>query len=498
MLYFRMLLTMGVSLYTVRVVLNTLGVEDFGIYNVVGGLVALLSFLPGAMASATQRFFSHALGQKDEEKLKKIFGVNGLLYLGIALIALVVLETAGQWFIQNHLNVPSDRLEAAQGLYRFSVLTFVVGVLTSPFMAMIIAHEDMKIYAYVAILEATLKLATVFALMAISGEKIVIYGALVFGVALINSTTYIIICFRRYNECRFRNLYWDKKLAQEILSFTSWTLFGQITTVFRTQAITVLLNQFFNPVIVASRAVAMNVASQSMVLAQNFNVGLYPPIIKAYAANQKEEMFSLIYNGSKIAFFLMWIVVLPLFIETEAILQIWLKKPPEYAVVFTQLAMAEVLITALSHPLATAARAPGKMAAYEGLLGSIQIGIFLVSWIIVRAGAEAHSVFIIAIVANLIMFWVRLILVRSLISLPILEYLRRAIIPIAGMVIASVSLVVGMKVITPSGPMFSTLTIFAAFTCSTLCFYRFGLEPSWREKMGSLIKTQLRVFGLTS
>jgi hypothetical protein len=235
-----------------------------------------------------------------------------------------------------------------------------------------------------------------------------------------------------------------------------------------------------------------------MVLAQNFNVGLYPPIIKAYAANQKEEMFSLIYNGSKIAFFLMWIVVLPLFIETEAILQIWLKKPPEYAVVFTQLAMAEVLITALSHPLATAARAPGKMAAYEGLLGSIQIGIFLVSWIIVRAGAEAHSVFIIAIVANLIMFWVRLILVRSLISLPILEYLRRAIIPIAGMVIASVSLVVGMKVITPSGPMFSTLTIFAAFTCSTLCFYRFGLEPSWREKMGSLIKTQLRVFGLTS
>jgi O-antigen/teichoic acid export membrane protein len=491
LLYVRMLITMGVSLYTVRIVLNTLGVENYGLYNVVGGVVALFSFIPGSMASATQRFFSHALGERDQNKLNRIFGVNFLIYLGIGLLALVILKTGGLWFVKYHLEIPDGRYEAVVTLFHFAVITFVVSILRSPFMAIIIAHEDMKIYAYMAIADALLKLGIVFLLVTLPGDKIVVYGQLLLVVAAINTAIYMLICFRKYTECRFANIRWDPILAKEIVGFTSWTLLGQLTTVARGAAVTILLNQYFTPVVIASRAIAMNVAGQSKMLALQFNTSLYPPIIKAYAANQKNEMYSLVNNGCKATFFLMWILALPLLLELDTVLTLWLKEPPAYAVEFARLTLIEALIFAVSMPLATAARAPGKMAAYETILGSLQMSILLLAWLFVRSGVGPQSVFYVAIAVNFVMFAVRLKIVSYLTGLPVLNYLKQTLFPVSCVVVISLGTAWPLSLVFPDTVWYLPVSLAAIFAICSMSIYFLGLTPSMRGKLKAVISKKV-------
>lgn len=483
MLYFRQILILLVSLYTIRVVLDVLGVEDYGIYNVVAGIVTLFSFLSGTMASATQRFFSFALGRKDHEQLKKIFSVNIAIYIGIAIIAVIVLESVGLWFVNEKLEVPLGRFEAARFIYHFAVLTFITTILTAPFMAIIIAHEDMQIYAYVSIIEAVLKLGVVFLLMYIEADKLELYGVLLFIVSLINALIFITIALQKYDECQFKKFYWDKGLVQEILGFTGWTLFGQVTTVVRNQAVTILINQVFNPVVVASRAIALSISGQIGIFANNFNTSLYPPIIKSYSSNNKSDMFSLIYSGSKLTFFLMWVISLPLLVELEMILNIWLKNVPPDAVLFTQLKIIESLILSLSLPLATAARAPGKMKTYELILGVIQLSIFFVSWAILKMGYPAYSVFVVAIIVNIVMFFVRLVIVSNLIDLSIEGFTVKVVFPIIGVIILSTVPSYFIKKSLPLGFGYSIIVMVSSVLVSFISMYYIGLDKNWREKI---------------
>lgn len=490
-LYFRQILILLVSLYTVRVVLNKLGVEDYGVYSVVGGLVALFSFLSGSMAAASQRFFAFGLGQKDQEKLNKTFSVNLVIYIAIAVIAAIFLETVGLWFVIDQLKIPAARYDAAIFIYHFSIFTFIATIVQSPFVAMIIAHEDMHIYAYVSIVEAVMKLGVVFLLVYLPFDKLEIYSVLLFIVSMINVGMYFLISYRKYAECQFKIFIWDKKVFQEIVGFTGWTLYGQLTTVFRNQAVTILLNQFFTPVVVAAKAVATNITQQINVFSANFNVSLYPPIIKSYAAYDKDNMFSLIFHGSKITFFLMWVFTLPMFIEMNAILTIWLKNPPAQAVLFTRLALIEVLIHSISLPLATAARAPGKMKTYELILGSIQLAIFIVAWIVLYFGGEAYSVFIIAIAANILMFIVRLIIVSKLINLSVNLFLSKVALPVAGVIFVSAVPAFGIHYLLPSGIFYSAISVFAGLLASTTAMYFIGLDKIWRTKVFAIVKNRL-------
>jgi O-antigen/teichoic acid export membrane protein len=494
MLYFRQILILLVSLYTVRVILDVLGVQDYGIYNVVAGIVTLFSFLNGTMASATQRFFSFALGRKDTEQLKRIFSLNIVIYIGIAIAAVLLLETVGLWFVNEKLEVPPDRFEAARLIYHFAVLTFIVTILTAPFMAIIIAHEDMQIYAYVSIIEAILKLGVVFLLMYIEADKLELYGILLFIVSLINALIFISISLRKYDECQFKKFYWDKVLVQEILGFTGWTLFGQVTTVVRNQAVTILINQFFNPIIVASRAIALSINGHIGVFANNFNTSLYPPIIKSYSNNTKSEMFSLIINGSKLTFFLMWIIALPLIIEMKMILNIWLKNVPPFAVLFTQLSIVESLILSLSLPLATAARAPGKMKTYELTLGIIQLSIFFMSWIILKMNYPAYSVFIVAIVVNVIMLFVRLYIVGKLIDLPKKHFTVNVVFPILGVIFLSLIPAYIIKNILPSGLPYSIIVITSSVIICFITMFYIGLDKKNRQKIRFNINNKIQLF----
>ena len=491
LLYIRMLISMGVSLYTVRIVLNTLGVEDYGLYNVVGGVVALLSFLPGSMASATQRFFSHALGEQDQEKLNKIFGVNSFIYLGIGTVTFLILSTGGVWFVENQLQVPEGRLDAIVSLFYIAVITFVISIIKSPMMAIIIAHEDMKIYAYMAILEALLKLGVVFLLVYLPGDKIIIYGLLLMGVSIIDTSTYLLICFNKYVECRLKNIRWDYNLAKQIIGFTGWTLFGQLTTVARGAALTILLNQYFTPVVVAARAIAVNIAGQSNLLATQFNTSLYSPIIKSYASNKKKEMYDLVIIGSKATFFLMWILALPIFIEMQSILAIWLNNTPAHTIEFARLTLVEGLIFAVSLPLTTAARAPGKMAAYETILGILQFSILIISWLLLMAGWGPKTIFYVAIAINLIMFIVRLKIVSRLTGLPIKEYLRGTIPDIIYIVTISACISFLIAFLLPEGYVFFGLTVILTVAVTAITIFFLGLPVPIRKKLLSFISEKI-------
>lgn len=490
-LYARQVLIIIVNLYALRVVLNVLGVDDYGVYSVVAGVVTLCSFLPATMASATQRFFSFALGQGDSEKLRKIFSANWLLYAVIGLLSLALLESLGLWFFNERLVLSAERVVAAQRLYHVTVLSFVASIYSSPFMAIIIAHEDMHIYAYVSIAEALMKLVVVFVLLYLPLDKLELYGYLLFVVAVVNMVLYVGVCANRYAECQFKEVFWDGDLVREIIVFTGWTLFGQLTTVFRNQAVTILLNQMFNPAIVAARAVAMTVAGQVIVFSNNFNTGLYPSIIKSYATNQKEEMFLLVFNGSKLTFFLMWVFALPMLLEMETILRIWLRTVPADAVLFTQLALVEALLLSLSLPIATAARAPGNMKLYELTLGAVQIAIFVFSMIVVRLGGVPSSVFVVAIVANVLMFAMRLVIVNHLCDLPVVKYLKQVVWPIVLVFVFSALPSVLIKALLPLSLLASLVMIFISALFSCLSMYLFGLDRVWRQRIHALVRQKI-------
>lgn len=490
-LYARQMLILCVNLYSIRVVLNVLGVEEYGIYSVVAGVVTLSSFLPGTLASATQRFFSFALANDDKQNLNIAFSVNFALYCIIALIAFLGLESVGLWFVGEYLRIPHQLFDTALNLYHLTVLTFIAGVFTSPFIAIMVAHEDMHLYAYASICEALMKLGVVYVLIYVPWNKLELYGILLLIVSILNAIIYITICCSKYSECQFRKFYWDKKLLREVLDFTGWTLFGQVTNVVRNQAITILLNQMFNPGIVAAKTIATTVAGQVIVFANNFNTGLYPPIIKSYAANEKEEMFSLIFNGSKLTFFLMWIFTLPMLIEMDVILHIWLKTPPVEAVVFTQLALIETLIVSLSLPIATAARAPGRMKVYELTLGIVQIAIFPVSWLVLKVGYDASWVFWVAIAANLLMFIMRLFIVRALIELSLRRFFSTVIFPVLSVTLLSVLLSLTIKQFMPEGLKFSIIMTVLSFVIVAISIYFLGLDADGRCKIRMIAKNIL-------
>ncbi|GGI71408.1 hypothetical protein GCM10007978_06670 [Shewanella hanedai] len=482
-LYLRQIVIILITLYSVRVVLNELGVEDFGVYSVVVGFVTLLSFLPGSMASATQRFFSFAMGENDVLKLKQTFSVNLILYVVIALIAYTLLQTVGLWYVEVHLKIPDARFSAALDLYHYTSISFVFSIFTAPFIAILIAHEDMHLYALISVVDAALKLAVAISLAYVSYDLLTYYGILLFSISALIAFAYIFICIKKYTECQLRKLHWSNKMLKEILGFTLWTLLGQLSTAFRTQAVTVLVNQMFNPAVVAARTIALSVAGQVAVFSNNLNTGLYPSIIKSYATNQKHEMMSLIFNGSKLTFFLMWFFALPVLLEMETILTLWLKTPPPEAILFTKLAIVESLILAISMPLTTAARAPGRMALYEMILGSIQIAIFFISWWILSLGYSAEWVFYVAIAANALMFKVRILLVNYLIDLPILLYYKNVVGPVLAVLTVSALPSAMLSKNLSSSLYSSAVVILFSFVISTLAMYYLGLDKHWRKKI---------------
>jgi O-antigen/teichoic acid export membrane protein len=416
MLYFRQILIMLVSLYTVRVVLNILGAEDYGIYNITAGVVSMFSFLSASMSTASQRYFSFELGRGDFEQLKKIFSVNITIYVLIAVLVLLLSETVGLWFVYNKLVIPPERKNAALWAYQTAIVGFIFTILTTPYMAVVIAHEAMNIYACISIVEAILKLVLAFLLQFISWDKLKLYGILLFLVVVINTSIYRLVCRVKFAECKTK-LIWDAGLFKEIIAYTGWYMVHVVTHLFKTNAVRILLNQFFNPLAAAAHSIAYSITNTIGNFTGNFSIAIKPQIIKNYSSDNKNDMLSLIMRGAKGTYFLMYVFTLPLVSEMSIILKLWLKNYPEYTVLFTRLALIDVCITTITSPVQTAVIATGKMKLYQTVTGIILLLNFPLSWMLFQLGFPSYSLFIVGICLSVCFVAAQVIIAQKIVPI---------------------------------------------------------------------------------
>ena len=438
-LYIRMLFTMAVSLYTSRVILNTLGVEDYGIYNVVGGVVAMFGFLNSAMSSATNRYITFNLGKGDNKRLQTIFSTTLQIHTIIAIVIVIFAEIIGTWFLYNKMQIPNDRLDAAFWVLQSSILSSVIMILSVPYNAAIIAHEKMSAFAYISIVEVVLRLIIVYLLNVFSYDKLIIYAILALAVQILIRFCYSIYCHRHFKETKYIKV-WDKSLFKEMMSFAGWSFWGNMAAILYTQGLNMLLNVFFGPVVNAARAIAVQVQGAVQHFVSNFQMALNPQITKTYASGEIDQMHMLMFRSARFSFLLLFFIAFPLLLETDFILQLWLKTVPDNAVIFTQIMICISLIYTTANPCVIANQATGKVKIYQMVVGGILLLILPISYIVLKLGAPAYSVFIVHFCVESVAQFSRMYMLRKLINLPMWQYMKNIYIPIVTTVAVAIIL----------------------------------------------------------
>jgi O-antigen/teichoic acid export membrane protein len=406
-----MLFTTGVSLYTSRVVLNTLGIEDFGIYNVVGGIVAMFAFLNAGMVQASQRFLSFEIGRKNLSQLKEVFATTLTIHFLLAIIFFVSAELLGLWFLNAKMNIDPLRMVAANWVYQCSILAFVVNIISVPYNATIIAHEHMKMFAYISIIEISLKLLIVYLIQTINYDKLIVYAILQFLITVIIRIVYGEYCRKKFIECKF-GLRYDKKLFRTIFSFATWSFVGNIGFTFRDQGVNILINLFFGLAINAARGVAYQVSSQISALVSNFQMAIIPQITKRYAVNEIDSMLDIVFKGSKYSFILLYIIALPVIFKTPYILELWLGEVPLYTTEFLRLVLIVALIDSTATPLGKAIDSTGRIKLFQTLIAIVMLADIPLSYILLRMSVEAYFVMYVAIFTSLTGLFARLYLLK--------------------------------------------------------------------------------------
>ncbi|MDY6263409.1 MAG: lipopolysaccharide biosynthesis protein [Fibrobacter sp.] len=489
-LYFRQFLVLTVSLYTYRVVLANLGVTDFGIYNVVGGVVAMFSLLSSSMATATNRFLSFDLGRGNFVQLRKTFNLSFVAYLCTSFFLIILAETIGVWFVSNKLVIPEVRMSAAFVVYQSAIVSFIFTICTIPCTAMIIAHENMSVYAYVSIFDVMSKLIIAFLIKYSSVDKLALYGLLITISTFVVSSYYWCYCYVKYKECHLL-LFWNKKKFFQLFSFAGWNLFGAASGLIKNQGINILLNMFFGPVVNAARAIAMQVNNSVCLFAQNFFTAVQPQIIKNYANKESEKMLLLMIRSGKMTFCLMLLVVMPLFLETPTILALWLKEVPEDTVIFSRLVLVESLIESMSYPIGTALNATGRVKVYQIVVGSIQIMNFPFAFVALYCGAPAYGVMILSIVISMGAFVARLFILKRNMFFSVSSYFRSVVLFSLIMLVITSVIPCMENCVIPHGVGRLILTIFSSSIIILLFFGFKGLTKQERDALLSAIKGKI-------
>jgi O-antigen/teichoic acid export membrane protein len=408
------------------VVLNTLGVDDFGIYGVVGGIIAMFGFLNSSMAGATSRFLTFELGRQDYERLKKTFSAALTIHFIIALLILVLGETAGLWWLENKLVIAPDRMNAARWVFHLSILASIIGITQVPYNATIIAHERMNVYAYVEILHSLLKLGIVFLLVIGNFDKLILYAVLTLCVTLIITTIYKIYCARNFAESHYK-FHWDKEIVKPMISFSGWNLYQSSSFTLKTQGVNMILNLFHGVAMNAAYIIAVQVQSALYSFANSFLFAANPQIIKYYAQRKIEKMQSLVINASKFIFLLLFLLSFPLTLEMNFILKLWLKTVPNYAVIFCQLFVIYIFINMSTTTLTTIVLATGRVKIWNLIVGSLFMLVIPVTYFLFKAGYSPvvpmiANVIMIAVCSILIFFVVKYLVPQFSIRQYILKY----------------------------------------------------------------------------
>ena len=425
-LYFRMLLIMGVTLYTSRIVLNALGVEDFGIYNIVGGVVILFSFINNALSSATQRFLNFEIGRGDVLGTKRVFSMSLTIHLFVALFVVLLAETVGLWFLNTQMNIPTERMAAANLVYQFSILTVCISFVQIPYYASVVAYEKMSFFAYIAIIEVILKLLIVVLLIYVGFDKLRLYSILTFLVAVLVFVCYKYYCNTWLAISRYK-YFWDKILFSKLLNFSGWMLFGAAAGVSATQGVNILLNIFYGVTVNAAMGISTQVNSAVNKFVSNFQTAFMPQITKLYAIGDFEHLRKLIGQSSRFSFLLLFALACPLMLNIDFVLKLWLKTVPEYSSVFCILILIYSLVEAASKPVGLAIHATGKVKFYNIVMSIALLMNIIFSFIFLRLGFSPNVVLVINVCVGILCFAIRLLFAGYYKVLKIAEFIRSVI-----------------------------------------------------------------------
>jgi len=491
MLYFRQIVIMLVSLYTVRVVLETLGAEDYGIYNVVGGVVVLFTFLNVAMTGATQRFLNFALGQNDVEQARNVYSTSIIIHILIAVLVVILAQTVGLWLFHTWLNIPPERQGAAFIVYQISVVKIAIGILQVPYRAIIIAHEKMSFFTVLSIVEAISRLGIAFLLPVILFDKLVAYAFLVCIALIIIFFVTKVYCNRAFEIAHFRYCR-DKELFRKIISFSGWTILGGVANVGRGQGTNILVNIFHGVTINASMGIAEKVNAAIYRFLGSFQTAFSPQIIKSYSAKEYDYFMQLVFRTSKASFCLLFFLVLPLYVNACFVLQIWLVNVPEYVVVFTRLSLLLSLIHAISAPLWVSIQATGEIKFFQIIASCFRFSNLPLSLLFLWMGFSPVWVFIIRIGVEIVMVIWGVFFLGGKIKLPVLTFFCGVIVP--AFVIAGVSATLTFlvhSILTADWGKLITSTVISTVSIGAL-MYLIGLNKQERFLLQGWLKEKIR------
>ena len=438
LLYFRMLFMMVVSLYTSRVILNALGVENFGIYNVVGGVVAMFSVISGSLSASISRFITYELGKGELSKLNKIFSASVTIQILLSLIIVVLVESIGVWFLNAKMAIPAERMTAANWVLQFSIVTFVIGLISVPYNATIIAHEKMSAFAYISILEVICKLAIAYLILISPIDKLVFYALLMCLVSILIRFTYGNYCKRHFTECYY-HFRWDKSLLKNMFSFAGWSFIGCSAQILLTQGVNIITNLFFGVTANAARGIATQLDGAIRQLVNNFMIALNPQITKSYAAGEYDYTLKLVYQGAKYSYFLVLFVAIPFLLEIDYILKIWLKIFPDNAPIFVRLTIAIIMADVLSLPIITANAASGKIKKYQLVVGGCNMMIFPIVYVCFALGLPVYTAYIVHFIVFFTNLFIRIRLMRGILEITYKDYFKHVLIRIFPVLILGIT-----------------------------------------------------------
>lgn len=487
-LYLRMMFLMVVTLYTSRVILSALGIIDYGLYNVIGGVVAMFSFISAAMGNSSQRFIVYALGKDDLHYQRAVFTTSRIIHLCVAFAIVVLAESIGLWYMNNKMVIPEERIYAAQWVYQFSIIACFINITNVPYNALIIAHEKMSAFAWISIVDCMLKLLIAFAVQIYGGDRLILYAFLFLLIYVFDRILYQHYCYKHFEETPYIGLrYIGKNIFSEIGTFAGWSLIGNLAWIGYTQGLNLVLNIFFGPAVNAARGVAVQVQGAVTNFTKSFQTAINPQIVKSYASGDNQRVRSLVYTSSKFSYYLLLCMALPIMLEAESIMGIWLKEVPDHTVNFVRLILLVLLVGPFENPADQTIQATGKIKLYQIVEGGLLMSILPVSYIALKNGMVVESVFVIQFLVFVIVQFVRLLIIKKYIDLSIVDYLRNVLLPPALVTLISGSLSY-LLYLSCSHSLVSTIFVsVVSFSLVLLSSYIVGVNKQERVAVNKMI-----------
>lgn len=492
LLYLRMLLTMCVGLYAARIVLQVLGASDYGLYNVVGGIVTMFAFLNSTLASGTQRFLTFALGEDNFQKLCDVFSTASYLHALFAVIIFILSEIVGLWLLYNQMQVPEGRINAAFWVFQFSTVAAMVAIIQVPYMSSLIAHEKMDIYAWVSIYDAIMKLVIVYLIQVVDTDKLILYAFLFFLVHVSTALIYMVYCRRKYEECRMFGGF-KRETFREIVSFSGWNIFGCGAVALQGQGVNILLNMFFGTIVNAARGIAFQVYNIILQFVNNFQTAVNPQIVKLYASGQKDKMIRLVINNSKMAAYLLLLITIPLYIELEFVLKVWLGDYPDYTAIFLRITIIQTLVQTITRPVVMALHAVGKMKEPNLTSGTALLLILPVTYILLRMGVSPVTVFWVNVIPWFIELFFELYWLKRFIDFPFWGFYKKVYLVVFPLAILMYVIPYYVKVQFRLDGWQSLIVTFIVSTISTILIVMFlGISKNLRNLILEKIMSYFR------